>query len=226
MKCLNGDSYFQNSEKTSDENHRGITLVAIASEGSLVLPCEGVKEHWEFSDGSPPPDNVLSDWFNLLRARFYTEPKTASSNSTGAAGPVAVHCIAGYGRVVTGCSTKSFQSLREGGEKLRVKDARLGLTGMLTNQGMPSFGPCPARDTSVQMMWCSVSRDGWHPDSWPPCAPVLVAVALMELGMPCADAIELIRRDPKRQRNFERSSALGIFDTWNINIDCEKQWVG
>ncbi|TGZ75423.1 hypothetical protein CRM22_000379 [Opisthorchis felineus] len=54
--------------------------------------------HWEFSDGSPPPDNVLSDWFNLLRARFYTEPKTASSNATGAAGPVAVHCIAGYGR--------------------------------------------------------------------------------------------------------------------------------
>ncbi|GAA53335.1 protein tyrosine phosphatase type IVA 3 [Clonorchis sinensis] len=102
--------------------------------------------HWEFSDGSPPPDNVLSDWFNLLRARFYTEPKNTSSNATGAAGPVAVHCIAGYGR-----------------------------------------------------------------------APVLVAVALMELGMPCADAIELIRRLGKpaiiKTVNFPD---LRFRPTWNV----------
>ncbi|OON14164.1 hypothetical protein X801_10048, partial [Opisthorchis viverrini] len=100
--------------------YKGINLIIMDSPTKSSVPY--FVEHWEFSDGSPPPDNVLSDWFNLLRARFYTEPKTASSNSTGAAGPVAVHCIAGYGR-----------------------------------------------------------------------APVLVAVALMELGMPCADAIELIR---------------------------------
>ncbi|TGZ75424.1 hypothetical protein CRM22_000379 [Opisthorchis felineus] len=96
--------------------------------------------HWEFSDGSPPPDNVLSDWFNLLRARFYTEPKTASSNATGAAGPVAVHCIAGYGR-----------------------------------------------------------------------APVLVAVALMELGMPCADAIELIRSKRKGAFNDRQLAYLTAY---------------
>ncbi|CAH8459834.1 unnamed protein product [Heterobilharzia americana] len=60
--------------------------------------------HWEFSDGSPPPDSVLTEWFTLLRNRFY----------------------AGYGR-----------------------------------------------------------------------APVLVAVALMELGMSSEDAIELIRNKRK-----------------------------
>ncbi|KAF5404458.1 Tyrosine phosphatase type IVA 2 [Paragonimus heterotremus] len=76
----------------------------------------GIKiHHWEFSDGSPPPDNILTDWFNLLRGRLH-------KNTAAATGPIAVHCVAGYGR-----------------------------------------------------------------------APVLVAVALMELGMPCADAIELIR---------------------------------
>ncbi|KAA3675940.1 protein tyrosine phosphatase type IVA [Paragonimus westermani] len=80
-------------------------------------------QHWEFSDGSPPPDNILADWFNLLRGRLHNTNVKADANSTTAAtGPIAVHCVAGYGR-----------------------------------------------------------------------APVLVAVALMELGMPCADAIELIR---------------------------------
>ncbi|KER26393.1 hypothetical protein T265_06370 [Opisthorchis viverrini] len=40
-----------------------------------------------------------------------------------------------------------LENLRVWGRKWRrVKGASLGLAGNLTNQGMPSFGPCPARD--------------------------------------------------------------------------------
>ncbi|CAL8096303.1 unnamed protein product [Calicophoron daubneyi] len=83
--------------------------------------------HWEFCDGSPPPDQILNNWFKLLRDRFYGEGVSGDAPKTSIApGPVAVHCVAGYGR-----------------------------------------------------------------------APVLVAVALMELGMPCEDAVELIRSKRK-----------------------------
>ncbi|CAH8489334.1 unnamed protein product [Schistosoma rodhaini] len=83
--------------------------------------------HWEFSDGSPPPENILTEWFTLLRNRFYGENNTAHVDQNHLVpGPIAVHCIAGYGR-----------------------------------------------------------------------APVLVAVALMELGMSSEDAIELIRSKRK-----------------------------
>ncbi len=65
-----------------------------------------------FLDGSPPPQQVIDSWFELLRGQFTGHPETC----------LAVHCVAGLGR-----------------------------------------------------------------------APVLVALALMELGMKCEDAVELIR---------------------------------
>ncbi|CAG5127157.1 unnamed protein product [Candidula unifasciata] len=43
---------------------------------------------WEFDDGSPPPPDVVQDWFNLLKTRFTEEPGCC----------VAVHCVAGLGR--------------------------------------------------------------------------------------------------------------------------------
>jgi len=41
-----------------------------------------------FDDGTPPPDNIVVDWFEVLRSRFTADPTSC----------VAVHCIAGLGR--------------------------------------------------------------------------------------------------------------------------------
>ncbi|VDK34576.1 unnamed protein product [Taenia asiatica] len=97
--------------------------------------------HWEFEDGSFPPDDILEKWFELLRLRFYGPKKTPSGDGNGNdnshPGSVAVHCLAGYGR-----------------------------------------------------------------------APVLVAVALMELGMSNHDAIELIRSKRKGAFNDRQVESL------------------
>ncbi|KAM7538186.1 hypothetical protein Aperf_G00000060453 [Anoplocephala perfoliata] len=97
--------------------------------------------HWEFEDGSFPSDDILNKWFELLRLRFYGPKRTPSgdgnSNERSLPGPVAVHCLAGYGR-----------------------------------------------------------------------APVLVAVALMELGMVNQDAIELIRSKRKGAFNDRQVESL------------------
>lgn len=70
-------------------------------------------QDWTFDDGSPPPCQVVDDWFDLLKSRFREDPECC----------VAVHCVAGLGR-----------------------------------------------------------------------APVLVAIALIELGMKYEDAVEYIRK--------------------------------
>lgn len=91
--------------------------------------------HWEFSDGSAPPDHILDQWFHLLRSKFFSPPKEDQERK--APGIIAVHCVAGLGR-----------------------------------------------------------------------APVLVAVALMELGMPCMDAIELISSKRKGSFNHRQLAYL------------------
>jgi protein tyrosine phosphatase type 4A len=45
-----------------------------------------------FEDGSPPPDEVVERWFELLRQRFLGSTSEASDSC------VAVHCVAGLGR--------------------------------------------------------------------------------------------------------------------------------
>jgi len=50
---------------------------------------EGIKIlDYAFDDGSPPPNEVIEGWFELLRTRFSEEPGCC----------VAVHCVAGLGR--------------------------------------------------------------------------------------------------------------------------------
>jgi len=80
-----------------------------------------------FPDGSPPPQQVIDAWFELLRDRFVVCPDSC----------VAVHCVAGLGR-----------------------------------------------------------------------APVLVALALMELGMKYEDAVELIRTKRRGAINSKQLSFL------------------
>lgn len=80
-----------------------------------------------FDDGTPPPEEVVNEWFNLLRTRFTTDPSCC----------VAVHCIAGLGR-----------------------------------------------------------------------APVLVALALIELGMKYEDAVELIREKRRGAINAKQLAYL------------------
>lgn len=80
-----------------------------------------------FDDGTPPPDDVVTEWFNLLRERFTSDPNCC----------VAVHCIAGLGR-----------------------------------------------------------------------APVLVALALIELGMKYEDAVELIREKRRGSINAKQLAYL------------------
>lgn len=48
-------------------------------------------QDWEFDDGSPPPPEIVQDWFHLLKTRFSEDPGCC----------VAVHCVAGLGRLVS-----------------------------------------------------------------------------------------------------------------------------
>ena len=49
-------------------------------------------QDWEFEDGDPPPDKVINDWNNLTASVF--------SKSTTPPPCIAVHCVAGLGRLV------------------------------------------------------------------------------------------------------------------------------
>jgi len=53
----------------------------LASSGIVV-------RDWEFDDGSPPPPEIVQEWFALLKSRFYEDPGCC----------IAVHCVAGLGR--------------------------------------------------------------------------------------------------------------------------------
>ncbi|VDD76046.1 unnamed protein product [Mesocestoides corti] len=112
----------------TDVIYKGMHFVIMDS--PTADTAQNFAKHWEFDDGSLPPDDILEKWFELLRLRFYGPKRTPAGDGNGddnsLPGPVAVHCLAGYGR-----------------------------------------------------------------------APVLVAVALLELGMTNQNAIELIRSKRK-----------------------------
>ncbi|CAD6185363.1 unnamed protein product [Caenorhabditis auriculariae] len=67
---------------------------------AVVRVCEptyettALREHgidvldWEFSDGSPPPPEVIRDWMELIKTSFKEHPQRS----------IAVHCVAGLGR--------------------------------------------------------------------------------------------------------------------------------
>lgn len=95
----------------------------------------GIAVHdWQFPDGSPPPQNIIDTWIELLKER-------SSSNKDCY---FAVHCVAGLGR-----------------------------------------------------------------------GPVMVAIALMELGMKYEDTIDLIRRKRKGAFNQKQLSYLAYYKPKN-----------
>ena len=48
-------------------------------------------QDWAFDDGQAPPQEVMENWFNLLKTRFSEDPNCC----------IAVHCVAGLGRSVS-----------------------------------------------------------------------------------------------------------------------------
>ena len=59
---------------------------------SLTVLCFAVtSQDWPFDDGQAPPQEVMENWFNLLKTRFNEDPNCC----------IAVHCVAGLGRSVS-----------------------------------------------------------------------------------------------------------------------------
>jgi len=101
-------------EELKKRNASDVVRVCEPTYKTDLLQKEGIRVlDWPFDDGTPPPNQIVDDWFELLKTRFRDDPNCC----------VAVHCVAGLGR-----------------------------------------------------------------------APVLVALALIELGMKYEDAVELIRQ--------------------------------
>ncbi|XP_077990782.1 protein tyrosine phosphatase type IVA 2-like [Glandiceps talaboti] len=93
-----------------------------------ILEKEGIRVlDYPFDDGAPPPNDVVDQWFNLLKTRNKEEPGCC----------IAVHCVAGLGR-----------------------------------------------------------------------APVLVALALVEMGMKFEDAVEMIRQKRRGAINAKQLAYL------------------
>lgn len=115
-------------EELKRHNVKDVVRVCEPSYSISRLDQEGITVvDLPFDDGTPPPDNIVVDWFEVLRSRFTSDPTSC----------VAVHCIAGLGR-----------------------------------------------------------------------APVLVALALIELGMKYEDAVELIREKRRGAINAKQLAYL------------------
>jgi protein tyrosine phosphatase type 4A len=70
-----------------------VVRVCEATYSPEKLKSEGINVvDLSFPDGSPPPQQVIDSWFELLRGQFTGRPETC----------VAVHCVAGEGGFLTG----------------------------------------------------------------------------------------------------------------------------
>ncbi|KAK7092112.1 protein tyrosine phosphatase type IVA 2-like [Littorina saxatilis] len=76
-------------EELQKHGAKCVVRVCDPTYGKDKLEHEGIEVlDWQFDDGSPPPAEVVSNWFNLLKTRFKEDPGSC----------VAVHCVAGLGR--------------------------------------------------------------------------------------------------------------------------------
>lgn len=118
-------------EELKKRKVKDVVRVCEPTYNTQLLNNEGIQVHdWQFNDGSPPPQAIVEQWFELLRNRF----------RDSADGCVAVHCVAGLGR-----------------------------------------------------------------------APVMVALALIELGMKYEDAVDLIREKRRGAINTKQLAYLASY---------------
>lgn len=70
-------------------NAQDVVRVCESSYSTAKLQQEGIRVlDWAFDDGTSPPNDIVEQWFRLLRDRFRDDPSCC----------VAVHCVAGLGR--------------------------------------------------------------------------------------------------------------------------------
>ena len=70
-------------------NVKDVIRVCEPSYKTDLLEAAGIRVHdWQFDDGSPPPQKIIDQWFNLLQQRLEEDSESC----------FAVHCVAGLGR--------------------------------------------------------------------------------------------------------------------------------
>lgn len=80
------DNYIEELEK---HDARAVVRVCEPTYETAILKQHGIDVlDWEFSDGSPPPPEVISKWLQLIKQSFKEHPEQS----------IAVHCVAGLGR--------------------------------------------------------------------------------------------------------------------------------
>lgn len=76
-------------DELKKRNVKHVVRVCEPTYKNELLANEGITLHdWQFSDGSPPSDEIVDNWLDLLRDNAKDNPDTY----------VAVHCVAGLGR--------------------------------------------------------------------------------------------------------------------------------
>ncbi|PVD32046.1 hypothetical protein C0Q70_07473 [Pomacea canaliculata] len=85
----NSGDYCQAQHELQKHGVKHVVRVCDPTYNKEKLEKEGIEVlDWQFDDGSPPPAEVVSNWFNLLKTKFREDPGCC----------VAVHCVAGLGR--------------------------------------------------------------------------------------------------------------------------------
>lgn len=76
-------------EQFKRANVKDIIRVCEPSYKTDTLNAAGISVHdWQFDDGSPPPQEIIDKWFDLIQKRTEEDENAC----------FAVHCIAGLGR--------------------------------------------------------------------------------------------------------------------------------
>ncbi|XP_010189155.1 PREDICTED: protein tyrosine phosphatase type IVA 2-like isoform X2 [Mesitornis unicolor] len=90
------------------------TLVRVcdATYDQAPIEKEGIRVlNWSFEDGAPPPNQIVDDWLNLVKAKFQEEPGCC----------IAIHCAAGLGRKKRGAfNSKQLLYLEKYRPKMRL----------------------------------------------------------------------------------------------------------
>ena len=77
-------------QEMKNHNVSHCVRVCDSSYSPKTVKDSGIEFHdWPFTDGSAPPEEIVSKWFSLIKSTFSNE----NNKST-----IAIHCVAGLGR--------------------------------------------------------------------------------------------------------------------------------